>query len=63
MQISGLDLGAWITVYMGIMLVRSGTSYSKADGMPSDPRRIISYVGYGLVALGIVVFVIALRIH
>jgi hypothetical protein len=63
MHISGLDLGAWIMVYMGFMLVRGGIPLSKADGTPGDPRRVVSYIGYGLLVLGVGIFVFALRIH
>ncbi len=63
MHISGLELGAWITVYMGFMLVRSGVPLPKADGTPADPRRVISYIGYGLLVLGVGIFGFALRIH
>lgn len=60
MQISGLDLSAWITVYMGIMLARNGVPLSKAEGEPADPRRFVSYLGYGLLLLGIGLFIFAL---
>jgi len=62
MHISGLDLGAWATVYMGIMLARSGVPLSKVEGEPADPRRFLSYIGYGLVVLGVIIFIVALRI-
>jgi hypothetical protein len=61
MSISGLDLSAWITIYMGIMLLRASVPLSKADGTSNDSRRFISYVGYGLLVLGGVIFLLALR--
>ncbi len=61
MHLSGLDLGAWITVYMGIMLARNGVPLSKVEGEPADPRRFLVYLGYGLLVMGIGIFITSLR--
>lgn len=62
MHMSGLVLSAWVTIYMGIMLARNGVPITKVEGEPEDLRRIVAYVGYGLLLLGIGLFVTALRI-
>jgi uncharacterized protein YjeT (DUF2065 family) len=61
MHISGLDLGAWVTVYTGAVFLRSSMASAQVDDLAADPRKKLAVVGYGLLALGVVILYCAIR--
>jgi len=63
MGITALVLGAWISVYCGISLLRTGLPETRPDNAPSDPRRITTVIGACFLILGVSIFVFAFLHH
>ena len=60
MSVTGVELGGWISLYVGICLVRASLDRSRADSPEHDPDRKVEVLGYLLLAAGLSIIVISL---
>jgi len=60
MDITNLDIGAWLSVYFGIGLVNAGLPGSRVGKADFDPRGKLAFAGYGLLVFGALILMMGL---
>jgi len=63
MDMTGLELGAWISIYFGVGLIGTCLRSPEMDSPESDSLKGLRFPGYGLLVVGILILGIEVLHH
>lgn len=49
---TALDLGGWVSIWLGMGLIRASLACSRAESAHHDPGTKLAVAGYGLLIIG-----------